>query len=117
MRIEIGWMCAALLLAGCVHREPPANIPPLTDNTKPPETYITPALGPVGRVEMVNAEGRFVVLSFPPGHVPPPGQYWRIQHRGLKIGRVQITGPQRQIDTVADIVEGEANVGDEAAPE
>jgi hypothetical protein len=53
---------------------------------------------------MVNAEGRFVVLSFPPGHVPPPGQHWRINHGGLKIGRVTISGPQREIDTVADIV-------------
>jgi hypothetical protein len=106
-----------LLLAGCLHPKPPANTPPPSDKKKPPETYITPALGAVGRVEMVNPEGRFVVLSFPPGHVPPPGQRWRITHRGLKIGRVKITGPQREIDTVADIVEGEASVGDEAAPE
>jgi hypothetical protein len=30
---------------------------------------------------------------------------------------VTISGPQRASDTVADIVEGEAKVGDEAAPE
>jgi hypothetical protein len=117
MRIEIGWLCAALLLAGCVHPKPPANAPPPTDKKKPPATYITPALGPVGRVEMVNTQGRFVVLSFPPGRVPPPGQLWRINHRGLKIGRVKITGPQRDLNTVADFIEGEANIGDEAAPE
>jgi hypothetical protein len=117
MRIEIGWVCAAFLLAGCLHPKPPANAPPPSDKNKSSETYITPALGAVARVELVNAQGRFVVLSFPPGHVPPPGQLWRINHRGLKIGRVKITGPQRAIDTVADIVEGEANVGDEAAPE
>jgi hypothetical protein len=68
-------------------------------------------------VEMVNIESRFVVLSFPPGQVPPAGQTWRINHRGLKIGRVKITGPQLELSTVADIVEGEANVGDVAAPE
>jgi len=117
MRIEIGLVCAALLLAGCVHSNPPANTPPPTDKKKPAETYITPALGPVGRVEMVNNESRFVVLSFPPGKVPPAGQTWRINHRGLKIARVKITGPQLELSTVADIVEGEANVGDEAAPE
>ena len=70
-----------------------------------------------GRVEMVNAEGRFVVLSFPLGQVPPVGQHWRIRHGGLAIGRVTITGPQRDIDTVADLIEGDAKVGDEAAPE
>jgi hypothetical protein len=110
-------VCAALLLAGCLHPKRPASAPPRSDKNKPPGTYITPALSPVGHVELVNAEGRFVVLSFPPGHVPPPGQSWRIQHLGLTIGRVKISGPQRAIDTVADIVEGKANVGDDAAPE
>ena len=66
---------------------------------------------------MVNDQGRFVVLSFPLGKVPLPGQHWSIRHAGLKIGRVKITGPQRDVDTVADIVEGQAYVGDEAAPE
>jgi hypothetical protein len=119
MRVEIGLICAALLLAGCVHPKPPANAapPPPPDKKKTKETYVTPDFRTVGRVEMVNAEGRFVVLSFPPGRIPPPGQHWRINHRGLKIGRVTISGPQREIDTVADIVEGTANVGDEAAPE
>jgi hypothetical protein len=117
MRIEIGWVCAAMLLAGCAHPKPPARTPPKSDNKNSGETYITPALGTVGRVELVNAEGRFVVVSFPAGHVPPPGQSWRINHRGLKIGRVKITGPQRELDTVADIVEGEANIGDETTPE
>jgi hypothetical protein len=118
MRSEIGLICATLLLAGCVHPKPPAkNPPPPPDKKNPPKTYVTPDFGVVGRVEMVNTEGRFVVLSFPSGRVPPVGQYWRINHRGLKIGRVIITVPQRDIDSVADIVEGNANVGDEAAPE
>jgi hypothetical protein len=116
MRIETAWVCAALLLAGCAHHGPPAKpAPPDKKNSK--QTLVTPDLTTIGRVEMVNAGGRFIVLSFPPGHVPPPGQPWRINHRGLTIGRVKITGPQRDMDTVADIVEGEANVGDEAAPE
>jgi hypothetical protein len=119
MRIEIGLLCAAWLLAGCAQPKPPASFspPPPPDKTKTQNTYITPDLRTVGRVEMVNAEGRFVVLSFPPGRVPPPGQHWRITHLGLKIGRVTISGPQREIDTVADIVEGMANLGDEATAE
>jgi hypothetical protein len=114
--MEIGLICAALLLAGCVQHKTPASRPPL-DKKKPPKTYVTPDLKPLGRVEMINAEGRFVVLSFPSGHVPPAGQHWRINHGGLKIGRVTIVGPQRDLDTVADLVEGQANIGDEAAPE
>jgi hypothetical protein len=117
MRIEIGLACAALWLVGCVHTKSPSEKLPSPDKKNPPQTYITPHLATVGHVEMVNAEGRFVVLSFPLGQVPPPGRHWRINHQGLTIGRVTITGPQREIDTVADIVEGQANVGDEAAPE
>jgi len=113
MRIEIGFVCAALVLAGCAQPKPPPKLPP----PRPQQTSVTPHFGTTGRVEMVNAEGRFVVLSFPPGHVPAPGQHWRINHLGLKIGRVTITGPQREIDTVADLVDGAANIGDEAAPE
>jgi hypothetical protein len=117
MRFEIGLFCASLLLAGCANPKAPAKSPPLTDKTKTQQTYITPDFRTIGRVELVNAQGRFVVLSFPPGRVPPPGQHWRIIHLGLKIGEVTISGPQREIDTVADIVEGTANIGDEASPE
>ena len=117
MRIEIGLVCAVLGLSGCARSSPPASAFPPPQKAKPQPTYITPDFRTVGRVEMVNAEGRFVVLSFPPGRIPPPGQHWRISHRGLEIGRITISGPQREVDTVADIVGGTANVGDEARPE
>ncbi|HEY3862905.1 MAG TPA: hypothetical protein VGO59_13555 [Verrucomicrobiae bacterium] len=116
MRIEIGLICGALLITGCRHAKPPVRQPPPA--TKPAgKTYVTPELGTIGRVEMVNTAGRFVVISFPAGHVPPLGQHWTVRHQGLKIGRVTISGPQHDIDTVADIVEGDANVGDEVARE
>jgi hypothetical protein len=118
MRIAIGLMCAAVLWAGCVHQKPPGQHPPQPRRTSPPPpTIITPEFGTLGRVEMVNNEGRFVVLSFPAGRVPSAGQHWRINRGGQTVGKVTITGPQRDLDTVADIVEGEAKVGDEAAPE
>jgi hypothetical protein len=117
MRIEIGLLCMAVFLAGCAHPKPQTNALPPPEKAPAHQTYITPDLRTVGRVELVNVEGRFVVLSFPPGRVPPPGQHWRIMHRGLKIGQVTISGPQREVDTVADIVDGTANVGDEATAE
>jgi hypothetical protein len=117
MRFEIGLVCVAWFLAGCAATQPPPNKPAAADQKNSTPTYITPNFASVGRVEMVNAEGRFVVLSFPLGRVPPPGRHWRIRHNGLVVGRVTISGPQREIDTVADLSEGEAHVGDEAAPE
>jgi hypothetical protein len=115
--MKIGLVCAALALAGCAHPKTPTKTAPPPPKKNPPPTYVTPHLTPVGHVEMVNPEGRYVVLSFPLGQVPPPGQHWRIARHGLTVGRVTITGPQREIDTVADIAEGEANVGDDAMPE
>jgi len=105
--------CGAFLLAGCAHKPPPGGAPPppVVKNSPPP--VITPHSNPVGRVEMVNRAARFVVLSFPPGHVPPSGEHWSVHHRGLKIGEVRISGPQREVDTVADLVAGEASVGDD----
>jgi hypothetical protein len=117
MRIVTGLACGLLLLAGCAHpKPPPGRAPPPVKKHSPP-TVITPDLTPVGRVEMVNREARFIVVSFPPGHLPAPGEHWSVNHRGLKIGEVVISGPQREVDTVADVIAGEANVGDDVAPE
>jgi hypothetical protein len=79
-----------------------------------PKPVMTPDWRPVGRVEMVNPEARFVVLSFRQG-VPAAGEVLNINHRGLKIGEVKVTGPQRDTDTVADIIAGDAYAGDEAS--
>ena len=109
--------CGLLLLAGCAHPKPPPGGAPPQVKKKSSPPVMRPDFKPVGRVEMVNRQGRFVVLSFPAGHLPPPGELWRVNHRGLKIGEVKISGPQRELDTVADLIAGEANVGDAVAPE
>ncbi len=112
MRNVIGLLCAACLLAGCAHSKPSGAA---SANRETPR--VTPDLRPVGRVALVNNEARFVVVNFPPGVVPQPGQPMNVNHRGLKIGEVRITGPQRNTDTVADLVTGEAYVGDEVKGE
>jgi hypothetical protein len=114
MRIETGMLCLAWLIAGCAHPKPSVSLPPPVREPLTEQTYVTPDQRTVGRVELVNIDARFLVLSFPPGHVPPRGQHWEIMHRGVKIGEVAISAPQREVDTVADIVDGTANVGDEA---
>jgi hypothetical protein len=117
MRIVTGLVCGLLLLAGCAHSKPrPGGAPPPVKKNSPP-AVIKPDLKPVGRVEMVNREARFVVLSFPPGRLPQPGEHWCVNHRGMKVGEVKISGPRRDVDTVADLIAGEANVGDDVAPE
>ena len=97
------------LFAGCAHAKPSA--------AKRPAPRVTPDLRPVGRVALVNNEARFVVINFPPGAVPQIGQSLNVNHQGLKIGEVKITGPQRDNDTVADLITGDAYLGDEVKGE
>jgi hypothetical protein len=61
----------------------------------------------------VNAGARFVVLTFPIGQMPALERRLNVYRRGLKVGEVKITGPQRDDNTVADVLAGEAQAGDE----
>lgn len=74
---------------------------------------ITPSTEKSGKVAMVNEAARFVVLSFPIGEVATNGQKLEVLRNESKIGEVKVTGPQRENNTVADILSGEPKVGDE----
>lgn len=74
---------------------------------------LTPDLKLSGTVVSVNSVGRFVVLRFAGGSLPAVGQELSVYRQGLKVGEVMISGPQRDDHIVADIVAGEARVGDE----
>lgn len=74
---------------------------------------LTPANTMVGRVIRTNKEGRFVVLTFPIGVMPAIDQRLFVYRDGLKVGEVKVTGPQRDDNTVADVVSGVATIGDE----
>jgi len=112
MRNAIGLLCAVWLFTGCFH--PGRSVPRAQT---PPAPSVMPDLRAVGRVALVNTEARFIVINFPPGAVPQSGQQLNVNHLGLKIGEVRITGPQHDNDTVADLITGEANVGDEVKGE
>ena len=75
---------------------------------------VTPENALVGKVAMVNTTARFVVLNFPLGKMAAVEQRLNLYRRGLKVGEVKVTGPQREDNIVADLVAGEAGVGDEA---
>ena len=75
---------------------------------------VTPENALVGKVALVNPTGRFVVLNFPLGKMATVEQHLNLYRRGLKVGEVKVTGPAREDNIVADLVAGEADVGDEA---
>jgi hypothetical protein len=115
-----------MLATGCAggKRTPPAAAatpgagarpPAATSGTKTNETLIvTPENALIGKVAMVNSAGRFVVLNFPMGKMAAVEQRLNLYRHGLKVGEVRITGPQREDNIVADLVAGEAEVGDQA---
>ncbi len=74
---------------------------------------VTPETGLVGKVETANQNLRYVVLSFPIGHLPAMEQRMYVYRHGLKVGEVKVSGPQIEDNVVADIVEGDSGPGDE----
>jgi hypothetical protein len=118
-------LLGALALAGCVRKnvadwgslpQPRAGGPAAPAGAQGVTTplIVTPEIVLVAKVVGINAPGRFVVLNFPLGRMAAPEQHLNIYRRGLKVGEVKVTGPQREDNTVADLVVGEAEVGDTA---
>jgi len=115
----------ALVLLGCAERKaayqpvtPPtrsgATAAPAQTGTTNQALIVTPENVLAGKVALVNTTGRFVVLNFPIGKMAAVNQRLNLYRRGLKVGEVKVTGPQREDNTVGDLVAGEAEVGDEA---
>ena len=110
-------MASALVLAGCArHRHgewPPPNLGQIETRPAPP-LIVTPAQGTAGRITSVNSSARYVVIFYSIG-VPLLGveQRLNVYRAGLKVAEIKITGPSRDTNTIADIVAGECQAGDE----
>ena len=107
-------LLVALLAGGCglfQHQTEPAPAAVPGMEAAPP--IVTPDNSLAARVLSYNATGRFVVLGFPVGRMPRQEQALFLYRNGIKVGEVKINGPQRDNNIVADLVTGEAQVGDE----
>jgi len=100
------WALLIGVTVSCAHRDGPRSAatarPVLT-----PDTRLT------GRIVSVNEVGNFVVLQFPGGRLPVPGQSLAVYREGLKVGELKVSGPQREDHIVADVTAGEVRTGDE----
>jgi hypothetical protein len=122
--MRLVWIPAlvALVLAGCGGRSRSARAPaggapapPASATNKPPSApIVTPSLAPVGKIALVNTASRFVVLSYPLGGMPAQQQRLGVYRNGLKVAELKVTGPARDVNTVAEILTGDCQVGDEA---
>ncbi len=111
-------LLGALALSGCAGKKA-ANAssqpqPGAAARTGTSPLIVTPESALLGKVVLVNKPAGFVVLSFPLGTMATVDQRLNLYRRGLKVGEVKVTGPQREDNIVADVVAGEAEVGDEA---
>lgn len=112
LRVLVSLLVAGSLVSGCIfHKKKtpktPAPVPPASS------LIITPDASLAAKVIRYNPAGRFVVLSFPVGQMPAVGQTLFLYRGGLKTGEVKISGPQDNNNIVADVVTGDALVGDE----
>jgi hypothetical protein len=122
MRLSLILLVFAFGLAGCAHKQTDAKFSGLAvggaggatgqtgTNSK---LIVTPEFTLTGKVIRVNSGARFVVLKFPIGHMPAVDQQLVIYRRGLKVGDAKVTGPQMDDNIVADLLEGQVEVGDQ----
>jgi hypothetical protein len=105
------WLLLALMMNGCgLFRYQAPKPPPVAQI---PPAIVTPDNSLTANVVSYNPAGRFVVLGFPVGRMPRLEQGLFLYRNGLKVAEVKVTGPQRDNNIVADLVNGEAQVGDE----
>ncbi len=111
------WLMAVLVLPGCAHgkkRVPPSGTPaPIFTEQPDKKLILTPDTGLTGKVVRVNVGARFVVMSFPVGHLPALEQLLSAYRLGLKTGEIKVTGPQLDDKVVGDVVAGDVRAGDE----
>ena len=112
--VAAGFALCLALLPGCTApSHPPGTEPvPRQPARSPAEPELRLDAQIEGRVAMVNPVLRYVVIDFPVRRFPPVGQILTIYRDNQKVGEAKITGPTLDTTTAADIVIGEAAVGD-----
>jgi hypothetical protein len=115
MRNTIKLLCCAILLAGCASQKT-TTAKPDPQNPASVKPVVTFDSRPIGKVARVNAEGRFIILSYSPGELPKPDARLNIYRNGLKVAEVQVDANQPPMgnNTVANIITGDVQPGDEA---
>jgi len=143
MRFFVLMICIVLAAIGCKKNKPAADaskipkvfqvkkadkksIPtvqkeadkaPSKAKVQPDKPVITPDETPFGAVVLVNENSRFAVVKFAFGPIPPVGRRIFAYRDGLKVAELKVTGPQRDDNTVADILTGDVKVKDEVKVE
>jgi len=102
----------ATTVASCsmFHRSAPTAARPASVETAP---IVTLDSSLSAKVVSYNQSKRYVVLNFPSGQMPKIDQALFLYRDGLKTAELKVTGPQSDNNIVADVVSGDALVGDD----
>ena len=103
-------LAAVILISGCASKKP---VPIGNSIANAPQIIVTPDNSLAAKVVRYNSDGRFVVLSFPAGQMPKVDQTLFLYRAGLKVAEIKINGWQQDNLVVADVINGEARIGDE----
>lgn len=116
------WDCLLLLAAlgstGCAGNRS-SEFPMSKDSSRPPTKkpsapIVTPSVGRAGKIASVHSAGHFVVITFPVGiPLPPAERRLNVYRAGLKVAEVKVNALSIDVNTVADIVMGTCEIGDE----
>ncbi|MBI3877444.1 MAG: hypothetical protein HY300_16055 [Verrucomicrobia bacterium] len=109
MRFTPVTILCGLLLCACT--APKKNSASGNQPETPPK--ITPAKPVIGKVALVNAELKYVVVDFSLGRAPVSGDVFSVYRMGMKVGEVRINSLSALANFAADITAGEAKVGDD----
>jgi len=108
-----------VMVSGCFWQKKTKSSPAFAVQSSGSQTNVvmTPARSATGRISSVNQPGKFAVVNFPVGQVPPNDTRLSIFRAGTKVGEMRVSGPAADTFTVGDITSGEAAEGDEVRAE
>jgi hypothetical protein len=105
-------------VAGCQHGPKGASAGPGRTGSANTNTLIVTPSGAIrGRIIVVNPSARYVILSYPLGHIPQPERRLAVYRNGLKVADIKVGTQRMDTNAVADIMTGECQAGDEVRDE
>ena len=90
----------------------PAPPPKPAKGQPSPAPVIEPVSAFSGKVVLVNAPLKYIVIEGTIGRLPPVDQKLNVYRDGQRVGEVVVSGQSRGANFAADITLGEARVGD-----
>jgi hypothetical protein len=103
-------LAVVILISGCASKK---TATAKNSIASAPQMIVTPDNSLTAKVVHYNSDGRFVVLSFPAGQMPNADQTLFLYRAGLKVAEIKVNGWQQDNLVVADVINGEARIGDE----